>query len=391
MATEDPSSKDYKSSQVMAIAAGHFVHDTYSAFVPPLLPLIIERLSLSLMLAGSLTLYLQLPSLLNPLIGYLDDRFNLRSLMALAPGITATLISCTGLVSSYWSLGLLFLVTGCSIALFHAPAPSLVARAAGDRVGKGMGFFMAAGELGRTVGPLFAVGAVSVLTMDGFWRVALIGWVASAILYLRIKGIERRKRDRGPLKALFSEARRLFLPLLFILFARGFLISSMALYLPTFLKGQGRSLGFAALSLSIYELAGVVGALGSGTLSDRLGRKPVLFAGMLGSSILMFLFINSSGYYQIVVLIALGMASLSAQPVMLAIIQDNLPDHRSLGSGLHLGLSFVMRPIAAMIIGALGDWFGLRDAIWWSAVIVLGSVPVVLLLPEPENGATIEG
>ena len=65
MSRDDKNPKDYRSAQVLAIAGGHFVHDTYSAFVAPLLPLIIERLSLSLMLAGSLTLYLQIPSLLN--------------------------------------------------------------------------------------------------------------------------------------------------------------------------------------------------------------------------------------------------------------------------------------------------------------------------------------
>jgi FSR family fosmidomycin resistance protein-like MFS transporter len=385
MANDDECAKEYNSSQVLAIAGGHFTHDTYSAFVAPLLPLIIERLSLSLMLAGSLTFFLQLPSLLNPVIGYLDDRFNLRRLMSLAPGITATLMSCVGLVSSYWSLALLFLVTGCSMAVFHAPAPAMVARAAGDRVGKGMSFFMAAGEMGRTVGPIFAVWAVSIWTLDGIWRIALIGWVASALLYSRIGKIAPGERSTVPLSAMFSIARRLFLPLVFILFARGFLISSMALYLPTFLRGEGASLWFAAIALSIYELAGVVGALSGGTLSDRLGRKPVLFVALLSSSLLMFLFIHTSGFFQIPVLIALGMVSLSAQPVMLAIIQDNLSSHRSLGSGVHLGLSFVMRPLAAMIIGAMGDWVGLRDAIGWSALIVLAAVPVVILLPNPKK------
>jgi FSR family fosmidomycin resistance protein-like MFS transporter len=202
---------------------------------------------------------------------------------------------------------------------------------------------------------------------------------------MRTRQISPKSRERAPLGAAFSMAGRLFLPLLLILFARGFLISSMSLYLPTFLRGEGASLLFAAGALSLYELAGVLGALSSGTLSDRLGRKPVLFVAILSSSLLMFSFVYTSGWYQIPILIALGMASLSAQPVMLAIVQDNLPDHRALGSGVHLGLSFIMRPLAAMIIGALGDLYGLRTAIWWSAVIVLFSVPVVLLLPKPRR------
>lgn len=385
MAKNAEDDKKYQSGQILVIAGSHFVHDTYTAFVAPLLPLIIERLSLSLMLAGSLTLYLQIPSVLNPLIGYLDDRFGLRGLVAFAPALTATLMSCMGLVSDYWSLALLFLAAGFSIALFHAPAPAMVARVSDDRVGKGMSVFMAAGELGRTVGPLLAVWAVSVWTLDGIWKVALLGWVASLILYLRVRKMSVKKLQRSPLRPVYSAAWRLFVPLLLIVSAKGFLVSSMGLYLPTFLQGQGASLWYAAGSLSAFELAGVIGALSSGTLSDRWGRKPVLSGALLSSALLMLAFVSANGWLQIPILMALGMVSLSAQPVMLAVVQDILPSHRALANGVHMGMSFIVRPIAAIIIGAVGDCLGLRTAILWSAVIVFLAVPVVMFLPDPEK------
>ena len=375
-------SDSYRPAHILAVSGAHFVHDTYTAFVAPLLPLIIERLSLSLMAAGSLTLYLQLPSVLNPLIGYLDDRMNLRRLVALAPAVTATLMTCIGLVSNYWSLAFLFLLTGCSMALFHAPAPAMIARVAAGRVGMGMSLFMAAGELGRTVGPLIAVWAVSVWTLDGIWRIALVGWVASAFLYVRVGAISPSRGGGFSLRGLVSVAWRLFLPLFLIVFARGFLISSIGVYLPTFLEGRGASLWVAAGALSIYEFAGVAGALSSGTLSDRIGRRPVLFVAMFASSLLLFGFVKAEGWLLIPILIALGMASLSAQPVMLAIVQDNLPQHRSLASGLHLGMSFVLRPVAAIVIGMMGDRFGLETAIVVCAVIVLLATPLVLALPR---------
>ena len=37
-----------QTAKIVTIAAGHAAHDTYSAFLPPLLPVFIERLSLSL-------------------------------------------------------------------------------------------------------------------------------------------------------------------------------------------------------------------------------------------------------------------------------------------------------------------------------------------------------
>src|SRR4030042_1359119 len=140
--------------RVLAIISAHFIHDTYSAFLAPMLPNLIEKLSLTYTQAGSLSAITQLPSLLNPIIGYLDDKVNLRIFVILAPAVTATTMSCLGIAPNYLSLVLLLFITGLSMAAFHAPSPAMIARASGQQVGRGMRLYMAAGELGRTVGPL---------------------------------------------------------------------------------------------------------------------------------------------------------------------------------------------------------------------------------------------
>ena len=145
--------KEFQTGQVLTIVGGHFVHDTYSAFLAPILPLLIEKLSLSLTLAGSLPAFVQFPGLLNPFIGYLADRVSLRYFVIFAPGVTATFFSVIGLAPSYFILAAILLLAGVSVAAFHAPAPAMIGRIAGRRVGRGMSLFMAAGELGRTVGP----------------------------------------------------------------------------------------------------------------------------------------------------------------------------------------------------------------------------------------------
>jgi FSR family fosmidomycin resistance protein-like MFS transporter len=53
----------FQSSQVLTVAAGHFVHDVFSSFLAPWLPLLIEKLALSLALAGSFTIFIRIPSL----------------------------------------------------------------------------------------------------------------------------------------------------------------------------------------------------------------------------------------------------------------------------------------------------------------------------------------
>ena len=155
----------FEDGQVLTIVGGHFVHDTYTAFVPTLLPLIIEKLSLTLTQAGTLAAIQQLPAVFNPFIGYLADRVSLRYFVILAPAITATTISSMGFAQDFYGLMVLLFITGISVAAFHAPAPAMVARISGARVGKGMSWFMAGGELGRTVGPLVAVWCMRTLQL----------------------------------------------------------------------------------------------------------------------------------------------------------------------------------------------------------------------------------
>ena len=134
---------EFQTGQVAAIATGHFTHDVYSAFLAPLLPTIQSGLGLTYTQAGSLAIFTQIPSLLNPLVGYVADKVSVRYFVILAPAVTATLLSSIGLVSSYAALALLLFAAGISIAAFHAPAPAMVAKVSGPRIGAGMSIFMA--------------------------------------------------------------------------------------------------------------------------------------------------------------------------------------------------------------------------------------------------------
>jgi len=47
--------EQFQTDRVLTISAGHAVHDTYTGFLPPLLPALIETLSLTNTEAGLLT------------------------------------------------------------------------------------------------------------------------------------------------------------------------------------------------------------------------------------------------------------------------------------------------------------------------------------------------
>lgn len=379
-----PANADFQTGQVATIAAGHVVQDSYTAFLAPLLPLLQTQLGVGYALAGSLAIFTQLPSVLNPFIGYLADRISVRYFVILAPAVTATVFTSLGLASSYAALAMLLLMGGIAIAAFHAPAPAMVARVSGQRVGTGMSIFMATGELARTIGPLMAVAGVTWFGLGGLWRMAAVGWLMSLILYLRLRRVPASSHAPGSLAmdAFWRQAWRVFPALIWLLGGRSLMVAALSTYLPIFMSNERQaSLWLAAAALTILQGAGVAGALAAGTLSDRWGRRRVLLVVTVAAPFLLLAFIYSPAWLAVPLLIALGLASLSTQPVVLALVQDQFPHNRAFANGVNLAITFLLQAVAIWAVGALADRFGLTLAYAVSALLALVSIPSVFLLP----------
>jgi FSR family fosmidomycin resistance protein-like MFS transporter len=310
------------------------------------------------------------------------DKVSLRYFVILAPAVTATLMGTMGFANSYLSLALILFATGISVAAFHAPSPAMIGRVSGRRVGLGMSIYMAVGELARAAGPLIAVWAVSMWTLEGIWRTMFVGWATSFVLWLRLRHVSARSEVPGGVSDLVPMIKLLFIPLSAYMLFRNFLYVSLTTYLPTFMSSEGASLELAGLSLSILEIAGVAGALLSGPLSDRFSRKPILLIATLLSSFFTIVFLNVEGWLVIPILLLLGFSSLSTTPVMLAMVQDQMPNNRAMGNGIFMVLAFFLRSTATLAVGFLGDTIGLRSAYLWSALIALISIPTIYFLPS---------
>ena len=239
--------------------------------------------------------------------------------------------------------------------------------------------------MARTISPLIAVWAVSLWTLDGFYRMVVLGWGTSIILYWRLRNVPARGNKATGFREALPAMRRLFIPIIILTILRGFMVESLVTYLPVYMDQQGAGLWVAGASLTILELAGVGGVLLSGTLSDRLGRRPVLLVATLAASLFMFIFVNIQGWMVVPTLLALGFTALASTPILLAMVQEQLPDHRALGNGIFMMISFALRPIAILGIGMIGDRYGLNAAYTWSAGITLLTIPAIIALPEKRS------
>ena len=373
---------------VAGVAAAHFIHDVFTALIAPVLPVLIRKLQLSYFQAGSLVVFLQGPSILNPFLGAFLDRRRLgRAALALAPGFTAVAVCLAGLAPTYAVLGLILLVAGISVAALHVSAPVLVARMVGDQVGRGMGWFIVGGEMARTVGPIIAVWALTALTLEGIWMLAPVGVAASVVLWFRLPRVDRGVALRSPsVVATVRRMRRVFGAILGILLARAMLGGALATFLPTYLDGRGYPFWLAAMSLSIYEIGGAVGALRGGALSDRIGRRPVLLGAMLVAPFATLGVLHGSLPILIICLVVAGIGQLASMPTLLATVLEQAGEDTAAANGIFMAGVFTVRALAVLGIGALADQIGMHSTLHVCAAAALAGVPFIMLIPKRSDG-----
>ena len=114
---------------------------------------------------------------------------------------------------------------------------------------------------------------------------------------------------------------------------------------------------------------------------DHLRRR-ILAAAIIASPPLMLAFLQTSGTLQLALLAILGITMLSTAPVMMAVVLENSGDDPAAANGTYFMLGFAARALILLLVGALGDSYGLRTAYYWCAGFAAFGLPFVWLLPE---------
>ena len=369
----------------------HLVNDTYPNLYPILLPELMPQLHFGIAAAGFISTVSALTTqLLQPVMGFEADRFGGRSFVVggLAAGSILSAVA-LGLAPSYSLLLALLLIGGLGNAAFHPHASSLMGEAAGKHRGLLMSLFMFGGNLGRGVAPVAATAAYLLGGRRGLLFLALPG-VAMAVVMSRVMSPPPAPKPRqgALLTPEFIAGLRPAGSLLAVVGLRSMATLATLTLVPIWWKAAGRSMTESATLLSMVFIAGSLGNVAGGALSDVVGAKPVLVGSAVLSSLWLGLFIRVQTPVASLVLISLLGASLYATAsVVMVFAQQIFPENKGMASGLTLGVGNTLGSLGVAVTGLIADRYSPVVGLWFTAVALLFSIPFVTVLREKEKSS----
>lgn len=375
-----------------ALCAGHFVNDSYSSIIYPLLPLIKVKLDLTTTQVFWLApLYAISSSLMQPVYGYVSDRYARRFFAVFGPTITAVFVSMIGLAPSYGILIVLLVASGIGVGSFHPQAAAMAAQASRERRRIGMAMFSALGTLGFAFGPLGITRVVSRFGLEHSYYIVGTGLVMSAVLY-RIcppldapvqlaPGVEKIKWQ--VLNALRAAWKPLLLLYLITVIRSGLQMTTNT-YLPFILEDLHYDLAGTGNVLTVFLLLGGLGGIAGGFVAERVsGRAVTLFSGLLAGPLMVGAF-TTSGPLSIVLLGLGGFVLLSTMPVMVAMAQELVPGQTSTVSALMMGAAWGVGALAPPALNGLVPAYGFRRVLVFASAFTLVSAVLAYFLPREE-------
>ena len=374
---------------VGSITLAHGMHDLYSGFLPPLLPMLIEKFGLTNMIGGSLTLFYSLPSLLQPAIGSIADRRNLKILAVLAPMITGVVMTTLGLTSTPFLIMAMLIFAGLSSAALHTVGPAIISKYSGVTLGKGMSFWVNSGSLGYALGTLVLVTVYDLVGLSKLPILLIIGAIGSFINWRWLRdastcstGVKlKQNRPKDWRKIII-----VMLPIVLIIASRAMMVVSLSTFFPAFLRERGASTWVSGAGMTLIFSAGVVGSYLAGSLSDKFSRVKILAIATLALYVFMLVFLRLDGWLQIPVLLLIGFFELAAMPVLMVTVQEGFLEDRAFINGLFLSCNFVGTTLANPIVGRLADLYSFETAFQVAAwILPLGLLGIFWMYRQKKN------
>jgi FSR family fosmidomycin resistance protein-like MFS transporter len=352
---------------LLAISFCHLLNDMNQSLIAAIYPILKSSFHLDFGQIGLITLTYQITaSLLQPLVGIYTDKRS--TPYSLATGMTFTLAGLLLLaVASNFSLLLLAAaLVGVGSSVFH-PESSRVARmASGGQHGLAQSVFQVGGNAGSAFGPLLAAFIVLPRGQGSIAWFSLAALLGIAVL-IRVggwyKGHQARtaqRRTAGAHEHASLSPRKVAISvsiLIALIFSKYFYLASITSYYTFYLIDKFHiSVRDSQLYLFVFLGAVAAGTVIGGPVGDRIGRKYVIWASILGVLPFTLILPHVGLFWTAVLTVVIGLILASAFSAILVYAQELVPGRIGMISGLFFGFAFGMGGIGAAVLGWLADF-----------------------------------
>lgn len=347
-----------------AISLCHLLNDLMQSVIPAVYPILQTAYRLDLGQIGLITFAnTATASLLQPAIGLFTDIRPKPYSLAIGMGFTLLGLVLLSAAPSYGAILVAVALVGVGSSVFH-PESSRVARmASGGKYGFAQSLFQVGGNAGAAAGPLLAaflvlpygqrsiawlalaaLAAILILTRVGRWYKQHVAVHAAAAVSRVRAGIPR------------GRVRWALLVLVLLVFSKNVYLASLTSFYTFYLIETFQvSVRSAQLHLFVLLAAVAAGTFIGGPVGDRIGRKSVIWASILGVLPFTLLLPHANLMWTGILTVIIGLVLASAFSAIVVFAQELVPGRVGAISGIFFGFAFGAGGLGAALLGRLAD------------------------------------
>lgn len=382
---------------VFLVALGHGATHWIQATLYLLLPFITEALNISYVEAGLvITLFHASSFFANFFSGLIVDVTGRRVAIQVGALVVGALaLMSFGLSSHIWILMIPVVIIGATNNIWHPAAISFLSGNFPENRGYVLSIHTLGASLGDSVAPLVVGALLVALTWQQAAAASTVPVFIIAILLLlflsrsKLEGSSKASKGISP-GDYFSGLKDIFLnkPAMGLCLMAGFrsmaqngLLMFIPIYLANVLKVGPLMTGLGMFAL---QLGGFVAGPIAGAWSDKVGRRPVVLAGITATTLIVILLTMARNEILFIAGVSiLGFALFAIRPVIHSWMMDLTPPEMA---GSATSALFGAQSALSMLVPVLGGWiadqYGVGAVFYLLAAIMMIANALVVLLPR---------
>ena len=379
------------STSIILLTSAHLFNDFYAGFLMPLLSYFQLHLHLTITQVSILpTILAVFGSILQPVFGFLGDRFNKKLFVVSGVLCSALFMSCIGRAPNFTLLILMLVIGASGVAAFHPNAAATVARLTQNKSTFTMSIFLMVGCIGLALAPFIITSIASAGGFNKLWLLSLPGVILALILIktLTIDHESKSSTKLSDFKILFAGKSRPLWIMFLIMFIRSLVITSFMSFMSILFTAKGLSMHKSGIAISTFLISGSVGGVIGGYLADKISRKVIIAGSSIIACPLLLWFLQADGNFAMILLGLSGMVVLAASAVNILIVQRLCPEMAGSIAGVSMGLVWGSAGLMLPVIGYIADHYSMETSLRIAASMLPISGILVLVLPNIDRPAS---